>query len=445
VSPRESLHQDPNTSVILGEAPDGLPLILSVERPATVRGSILASLGYPEWDELPADIAAAISSLEGAVAQTARKLGLVQLDGGMLYKSSRTMGDLFGDTMLARAIGAQSPMILAEDRYTESAQPDHVANTAAFALQSPQRPITVMKHLHKDRYLAMPTRSGPVFAAEIGADEVLEPESLQPLIYEDLRRLPSARFHYEVSYVPHSGALADEAEYTAAVRQAQRLAWSVGVHDLALVTAQVADSVQAFHDENRVHCDVKPGNTLITADGAVAIDALGVAVGSVSPGATPGWAAPELILARPVTPATDVFALGLIVARLVEAAIFGEERSFVIPTGRDSRRRVRLLGDADVFIDPDGVEMSDALRADYTDFIRRCVAFEPAHRPVDAAAFAAELRALLEREQLPGQLPLSGGPGALHRNVELLGASRSGWVVRDQCNFSLKKVGPSIR
>mgnify|MGYP000093999709 CR=1 FL=1 len=57
----------------------------------------------------------------------------------------------------------------------------------------------------------------------------------------------------------------------------------------------------------------------------------------------------------------------------------------------------------------------------------------------------AELRALLEQEPLPGSFPISGGPGHLHRNVDLLGAAQPCWVIRDSSSFSLERISPSIR
>jgi serine/threonine protein kinase len=208
---------------------------------------------------------------------------------------------------------------------------------------------------------------------------------------------------------------------------------------MARSIAGLARDIGALHEEGRVHCDVKPGNALLTGIGPTSIDPLGVATGELSPGATPGWAAPEQVLARPVSPATDVYALGLMVASLVGAAIYGEERSFVIPTGAGGRRRLRLLASPDVFIDPragggdddDGPSVPALTRAAWCDFIRRCVGFEPERRPENAVAFAGELDALIADAELDGDLPIRGGPGLLRRNVEVLGAVRPSWVITD--------------
>src|SRR5439155_24008177 len=199
--------------------------------------------------------------------------------------------------------------------------------------------------------------------------------------------------------------------------------------DVGRAIVELGRALEPVHAAGRVHGDVKPANTLVTARGAIAIDAVDVRAGEISPAATPGWAAPEQLLARPVSPASDVFALGLLAASLVRAAIHGEERSFVIPTGGAGRRRVRVLDRPDVFIDPTAVALDDAARAAWQRTIARAVAFDPARRPPSGAPVAAELHELLRRHPPPGRLGLAGGPGLLTRNVDVLGRVTPSGVV----------------
>ena len=431
VRSRESLTEHPETAVVIGEAPDGLPLVLRVSRRASVEGAVLAALGYVPREQLAAPVEHALEGLESAVRVEARRIGIEQLDIGGVYRSKDTVGALFGDTLLARMLGAHSPLILAEDRHLPSSEPENVANTAAIAL-SP-RPITVMKELDTNRYLAVPVRSGPAFVAElVSEDDPVVPEALQPLLFEDLRALASARYISSTAGGEIAGPLDDQPQYRSVVRREDRIGWLVSRHDVGCAIVDLARNLQAFHDEDRVHCDVKPGNTLITSHGVVAIDPLGVRVGEVSPGATPGWAAPELILARPVSAQSDVYALGLMAASLIGAAIYGEERSFIIPTGKSGRRRARILGAPDVFIDRGERELGEEAGRAWTELIRRAVAFVPEQRQASAAAFALELEALLARHNLEGEIAVAGGPGVLSRSVEVLGVLQPSWVVNDR-------------
>ena len=432
VRSRDSLTQAPESAVVLGDAPDGLPLVLHVLRRHSVESAVLGALGYPPRDELAGPISDALTALQRAVASEAKRQGILRVGAASFYRSDATVGTLFGDTMLASTIGAHSPLILAEDRYSTSSQPELVANTAAVAL-SPD-PVTLMKGVMADRYLLVPTASGPVFIAKPDdeTDEITE-DSLEPLRFEDLRPIGSARFWARKNgEPPQQGLLADEHAYKQAVRENNDLAWTLGVNDIGKAIVQIARSVQLFHDEGRVHGDIKPGNSLITARGGIVIDPIGIEIGKISPGATPGWAAPEQILARPVAPSTDVFALGLMIALVMRAAIYGEERSFVIPTGKEERRRVRLLGDPDVFVDPRIMELESNLRLAWSDLICRSVSFDPDDRPQSAGAFADEVANLLDAQALPGDIAVRGGPGALQKGVEVLGAFQPSWVMTDR-------------
>ena len=78
--------------------------------------------------------------------------------------------------------------------------------------------------------------------------------------------------------------------------------------------------LQAAHDAGIMHRDIKPGNLLVQADGVVKITDFGVSRGHdqttlTATGMVMGTAqylAPELALGKPATPASDLYALGII-------------------------------------------------------------------------------------------------------------------------------------
>jgi serine/threonine-protein kinase len=100
---------------------------------------------------------------------------------------------------------------------------------------------------------------------------------------------------------------------------------------------QVARAVHFAHRNLVVHRDLKPSNILVTEDGYVKLLDFGVAKileadsdsrddETVTRWMTPRYAAPEQILGRPVTTATDVHALGVILYELLAGSRpFGEE------------------------------------------------------------------------------------------------------------------------
>ena len=89
----------------------------------------------------------------------------------------------------------------------------------------------------------------------------------------------------------------------------------------------VLDAVSHAHSQRVVHRDIKPSNILVTVDGQVKLLDFGIALlledGSGVPSAagqralTPQYAAPEQVLGQPMTTATDVYALGVLLYRLL--------------------------------------------------------------------------------------------------------------------------------
>ncbi|WP_185921798.1 serine/threonine-protein kinase [Streptomyces sp. WAC06614] len=150
---------------------------------------------------------------------------------------------------------------------------------------------------------------------------------------------------------------------------------------LRSLAAALATALVSIHRAGLVHRDLKPGNVLMTAAGPQVID-FGIAK-ALAPGftqltpdgrtvGTPAYMSPEQAMARSVTPASDVFALGCV---LIFAA-----------TGRHpfQRDHEAAVMHAVVFEDPDLDGVPDSLRP----LVEACVEKQPEHRPTPEALLA---------------------------------------------------------
>jgi hypothetical protein len=97
---------------------------------------------------------------------------------------------------------------------------------------------------------------------------------------------------------------------------------SKGAERLRDVFRQLAAGVQAIHDAGKLHRDIKPSNVMVTADGRVVLLDFGL-VGEYSRGSdpdlgdgilvgTPAYMAPEQAALHAATPASDWYAVGVI-------------------------------------------------------------------------------------------------------------------------------------
>ncbi|MBO9715702.1 MAG: serine/threonine protein kinase, partial [Pseudoxanthomonas sp.] len=125
---------------------------------------------------------------------------------------------------------------------------------------------------------------------------------------------------------------------------------------------RVCRVVQAAHARLVVHCDLKPGNVLVRADGEPVLLDFGIArlldgagQGERTAYCTPAYAAPETLAGQPVGVASDVFGLGVILVELVAARRLEREaddrlQPLVAPSRwaeADCAWRRRLHGDLD--------------------------------------------------------------------------------------------------
>ena len=95
----------------------------------------------------------------------------------------------------------------------------------------------------------------------------------------------------------------------------------------ARVIYQTAQGLSTAHDKGVIHRDIKPGNLMVTARGAIKIADFGIALVTqdfskklTSTGefvGTPGYLSPEVCLGKPVDQRSDIFSLGIVLFEML--------------------------------------------------------------------------------------------------------------------------------
>ncbi|WP_342780350.1 protein kinase domain-containing protein [Catellatospora sichuanensis] len=89
------------------------------------------------------------------------------------------------------------------------------------------------------------------------------------------------------------------------------------------LVAEAAAALHAAHEKGVTHRDIKPGNLLLRTDGSTMVTDFGIArsagaTGHTATGSlvgTAGYLAPERAMGQPATPASDIYALGIVAYR----------------------------------------------------------------------------------------------------------------------------------
>jgi serine/threonine protein kinase len=190
----------------------------------------------------------------------------------------------------------------------------------------------------------------------------------------------------------------------------------LGIEARLRLFLQVCEAVAYAHSHLVVHRDLKPANILVTGEGHVKLLDFGVAkllagddateltelTRAAPAGLTPEYAAPEQIEGQPITTATDVYALGVVLFGLLSGArpyastsrgVAALARAIVEEPPRSLTAALRESPDAPTSRNASLAALQQALRGDLETIVARALKKSPTER----YATVQELRDDLQR------------------------------------------------
>ncbi len=160
---------------------------------------------------------------------------------------------------------------------------------------------------------------------------------------------------------------------------------------IRVLSAQSLAALAVSHARHIVHGDLKPANIMLDAAGNAKLVDFGIAQQTGDAGKSGGAAdageeghggqtvtlaymAPELLSGAPVSPASDIFAFGLILYEMI--------------TGQRAFQAAGFVELLQLLQKPDHTGIADRLQAPYKELVRSCLAQDPAERPSAKALLA---------------------------------------------------------
>jgi len=400
----ENLIHESCATVFLGHGYDGLPLLLNVSRSHSVKAKVLSSLGVTDEKDIHDSIRKPLEELELAVQSRSCAAGIVLNETKdssennerkiSYYKTYSDVGTLIQQTIYSKITGDNSSSSLNErgEGYAEE-----------------------LKLKSTTMHIGVPLTKEPIQPLSVKTN--MEGVKLEPLFLENLAKaIPSVKFEcfvegdssssntrsYKSSTTTNNkiyqGLLSDRDSYLHALSLSSRTQLLISRQELAthVILYLARDAFEKMHSKGRVHGDIKPANILFLDDGPKLIDARGCSSGSICATFTPKWCAPEQTLGKPVTPAADVYAFGMLLLHLLNGEIYGEVKNFKMPS---TSSVIQVLDTEGVWIES-SIGLDEGSRSAWRNSLAKFLAFDPNKRPSNGKEFAEELEKLLKEYPL---------------------------------------------
>lgn len=428
IKSRPEIRQQPDVTVGIGQAEDGMPLVLRILRSQDLRTHLerLASSLNRDIDQSP--LLTVSNNLTNEGVRVWRETGLhdVELRGNrtLCYVSYNTLTASFTPSLVLR-------LLTAANNGHETAKGLQVFETSFGRTDDTSGtiigPISARRGYDKrvqssggaNRFLAVSLDSEEVSVVGWNSDTDIESqiEFWRPFVNESILGFSEWNFEliethaYEstsrvvatgdsTNYINKVHTVLERPKYYENTSYATRVQTSLT--SLVEMIARAASRLYDLHKAGYVHGDIKPQNMLLSEDGVALIDSLNLNEGDIPPGLSPDWASPEQLLMHHVSKATDIYPFGLMLAMVLGAELSGELVQYSLPSRGGASLRVPMLKNPVLYLDVEDRILSIDKRRAWFDFVERCLRYVPSERYEDAGAFGRAL------EEVSAECPLRG-------------------------------------
>jgi hypothetical protein len=437
VRTRTRLRHDPDTIVQIGNAEDGLPLLLNIVRGCDLTpwfrslSDLISPPGHPIPDAMLHTLRQSIEQYANTTWAASRIVEIKSPDdvGMQYYVTQNTMSQLF-KSVLSRLLLSEPlghPQDWRSEHRAESSIPSVPLRIDRYDAPMPwdrnkegttvSIPIASLQSVGgANRFLGIAIDGDALITAGTTDGQWAEWREYMP---ETLTAsFPNCRFSISTDHDRLDDLRAVEFEKTllsvlassSAPAQHAELGVQTEVRiqrqELGMILVKVVRRLHELHSHGQLHGDLKPHNILLARDGPVLIDRFDVSISSRSPGWTPKWSAPEQMLGLPMSESSDLYPIGVMMAYLVGAELVGEVRRLKITPTSTGRTEF------DVFYNPQIAQRDPFALSDGASFkawsriIRRCLLFDPEYRVGSASLLAEHLEALLNDHPIAGTVTL---------------------------------------
>ena len=441
------LRNEENAIIAFDIAPDGIKRYIEVTRrydDTELIRKIASTIGCDVKD-LPLELHIKSEDIEALVKKEFMKKNIFSLDkeqllSGDYYVSNYPIDSVVPNTLLSQILGTRSKLdLLYESDFQgcNNVNQSVGAQTGVVASMGDEDFQEVRKEVESKKYLSISLDDNSKKVLSIpDRTDVLEITSVNEYYNEDISLFkPKVTFamHYD-SYEVNNHDINTKEYLSKMLKYANHeyysFRYSISRQNVAKTLLSLFEKVAALHKLGKAHCDLKPQNVLCLKDGLIPIDGINVSFGDLSAGMTANYCAPEQVLAQPVSPATDIYNLGLMILSLIDGVLYGETSTYIIPSGGNKVKKVRLLNESMVYIDSElsNIEKKEGI-AHWKTFLEKCLAFNPLDRFADMDIFSKEYKRLLNVYPLANHIEFVPCFGTLSLTT-YNGKSEVAWFIR---------------